>query len=268
MAARRRARSPAPPPAPSAFARATSQRQRLRLQRRRRARRCTWRRYDLRRTVPRVVRLPAPTPLERWCREHAVAEAIVGGFFVAPGRHAAGRAAHERHRAPARPFDAPWGDVRACLHVVGGHVRARAARRAARRARPATCCRPARCSSRDGAPCVAGDVEGFSAGAGPVRLRHHRGPLPARRARRSRAAGGCWPSPATGAPTTRPGSRWPSWPRRSSRSAPRTALNLDGGGSTSLVCGGRLRNVPREDHGVELRRRPAGLDRDRVHAAR
>jgi exopolysaccharide biosynthesis protein len=32
----------------------------------------------------------------------------------------------------------------------------------------------------------------------------------------------------------------------------RCALNLDGGGSTSLVCAGRLRNVPREDHGIVL----------------
>jgi exopolysaccharide biosynthesis protein len=30
------------------------------------------------------------------------------------------------------------------------------------------------------------------------------------------------------------------------------ALNLDGGGSTSLVAGGRLCNIPRESHGVEL----------------
>jgi exopolysaccharide biosynthesis protein len=30
------------------------------------------------------------------------------------------------------------------------------------------------------------------------------------------------------------------------------AMNLDGGGSTSLVCGGRLRNVPREAHGIAL----------------
>ena len=36
-----------------------------------------------------------------------------------------------------------------------------------------------------------------------------------------------------------------------------SAMNLDGGGSTSLVCGGRLRNVPREEHGVVLPRRPA-----------
>jgi len=30
------------------------------------------------------------------------------------------------------------------------------------------------------------------------------------------------------------------------------AINLDGGGSTSLVHEGRLRNVPREEHGIEL----------------
>jgi exopolysaccharide biosynthesis protein len=32
----------------------------------------------------------------------------------------------------------------------------------------------------------------------------------------------------------------------------RQALNLDGGGSTSLVCGGALRNRPREAHGIEI----------------
>ena len=30
------------------------------------------------------------------------------------------------------------------------------------------------------------------------------------------------------------------------------AINLDGGGSTSLVCAGQLVNRPREQHGVEL----------------
>jgi exopolysaccharide biosynthesis protein len=33
------------------------------------------------------------------------------------------------------------------------------------------------------------------------------------------------------------------------------AINLDGGGSASIVFGGRLRNRPREEHGVPL---PAG----------
>jgi exopolysaccharide biosynthesis protein len=30
------------------------------------------------------------------------------------------------------------------------------------------------------------------------------------------------------------------------------ALNLDGGGSASLVHDGRLRNRPREEHGIDL----------------
>ncbi len=30
------------------------------------------------------------------------------------------------------------------------------------------------------------------------------------------------------------------------------AINLDGGGSTSLVCGGVLVNRPREEHGIEI----------------
>jgi exopolysaccharide biosynthesis protein len=32
----------------------------------------------------------------------------------------------------------------------------------------------------------------------------------------------------------------------------RTAMNLDGGGSASLVCHGELVNRPREQHGIEL----------------
>ena len=30
------------------------------------------------------------------------------------------------------------------------------------------------------------------------------------------------------------------------------AINLDGGGSASLVVGGALLNTPREEHGIEL----------------
>ena len=32
----------------------------------------------------------------------------------------------------------------------------------------------------------------------------------------------------------------------------RSAINLDGGGSASLVCDGHLRNRPREQHGIDL----------------
>src|SRR3954454_14808995 len=43
-------------------------------------------RYDALRTTVRVVRLAPPEPLEAWCRERGIAEALIGGFFVRGGR--------------------------------------------------------------------------------------------------------------------------------------------------------------------------------------
>ena len=54
------------------------------------------------------------------------------------------------------------------------------------------------------------------------------------------------------APVATPASRWPSWLACWPSSALREAINLDGGGSTSLVCAGELRNRPRADFGVPL----------------
>ena len=168
---------------------------------------------------------------------------------------------------PARPFDAPWGDVRACLHVAGGHVAARAARRAARRARAATCCRPGRCSSRDGAPCVDGDVEGFSAGPRQFDSDITAGRYP-------RAALGLAPPRAAARrrlrrPRRRRGRAHAGRAGRGARRARRRARR-----STSTAAArprwsarGRLRNVPREEHGVELAGGRPVTTADRVHAA-
>ena len=41
-----------------------------------------------------------------------------------------------------------------------------------------------------------------------------------------------------------------------------SGMNLDGGGSASLVCHGELVNTPREQHGIELAGR--ATDRDRA----
>ena len=135
--------------------------------------------YDLRRTVPRVVRLPAPTPVERWCREHGVGEAMVGGFFVRPGGTPLGELRTSGIARPARPFDAPWGDVRGCLHVVGGHVAL--ARRDELPAEPPgdllqagpLLVRRRRALRRRGR-------RGLLGGPGAVRFRHHRRALSAR----------------------------------------------------------------------------------------
>jgi hypothetical protein len=206
--------------------------------------------HDLRRTVPRVVRLPAPTPLERWCREHAVAEAIVGGFFVRPVGTPLGELRTSGIARPSRPFDAPWADVRACLHVVGGHV-ALAQRDALPAEPPGDLLQAGPLLVRDGVPCVAGDVEGFSAGHGQFDSDITAGRYP-------RAAIGLVPRgrllavACDGRADDEAGLTLAELAEALVALGAHTALNLDGGGSTSLVCAGRLRNVPREDHGVEL----------------
>jgi hypothetical protein len=206
--------------------------------------------HDLRRTVPRVVRLPAPTPLERWCREYAVAEAIVGGFFVRPVGTPLGELRTSGIARPSRPFDAPWADVRACLHVVGGHV-ALAQRDALPPEPPGDLLQAGPLLVRGGVPCVAGDVEGFSAGQGQFDSDITAGRYP-------RAAIGLAPRgrllavACDGRADDEAGLTLAELAETLVALGAHTALNLDGGGSTSLVCAGRLRNVPREDHGVEL----------------
>jgi hypothetical protein len=206
--------------------------------------------HDLRRTVPRVVRMPAPTPLERWCREHSVAEAIVGGFFVRPAGTPLGELRTSGIARPARPFDAPWGDVRACLHVIGGQV-ALARRDELPAEPPGDLLQAGPLLVRDGVPCVEGDVEGFSAGQGQFDSDITAGRYP-------RAAIGLAPRgrllavACDGRADDEAGLTLAELAEVLVALGAHSALNLDGGGSTSLVCGGRLRNVPREDHGVVL----------------
>jgi hypothetical protein len=206
--------------------------------------------HDLRRTVPRVVRLAAPTPLERWCHEHAVPEAIVGGFFVRPAGTPLGELRTSGILRPARAFDAPWGDVRACLHVIGGHVAI--ARRDELPAEPAgDLLQAGPLLVRDGAPCVAGDPEGFSAGQRQFDSditvgRYPRAALAVTRSGRMLAVA------CDGRADDEAGLTLSELAEALVALDAHAALNLDGGGSTSLVCAGRLRNVPREEHGVAL----------------
>jgi Phosphodiester glycosidase len=206
--------------------------------------------HDLRRTVPRVVRLPAPMPLERWCREHAVAEAIVGGFFVRPVGTPLGELRTSGIARPALPFEAPWDAVRACVHVVGGHVAL--ARRDELPAAPAgDLLQAGPLLVRGGVPCVDSDVEGFSAGEDQFDSDITAGRYP--RAALGLAPGGRLLAVACdGRADDEAGLTLAELAEALVALGAREALNLDGGGSTSLVCGGRLRNVPREDHGVEL----------------
>jgi hypothetical protein len=86
---------------------------------------------------------------------------------------------------------------------------------------------------------------------GPVRLRHHRRALPARGAR-ARLARPAARGPADGRGDDDAGLTLDELAEALVALGALHALNLDGGGSTSLVCGGRLCNRPREAHGIEI----------------
>jgi hypothetical protein len=206
--------------------------------------------HDLRRVTPRVVRIAHPTPLERWCRQHRVSEAIVGGFFVRPGGMPLGEVRTSGIARPSTPFDAPWGDLRACLHVAGDQVTL-ALREELPPEPPGDLLQAGPLLVRDGVPCVDGDTEGFSAGQRQFDSDITAGRYP--RAALALAPGGRLLAVACdGRADDEAGLTLGELAEALVALGARTALNLDGGGSTSLVCAGRLRNVPREEHGVAL----------------
>ena len=206
--------------------------------------------YPLDRTRVRLVRLLRPTPLAAWCAATGTAEAMVGGFFI----RAQGTPLGELRQAGVErdhvPFDEPWGDVRACLHVAGDGLRM--ARRNELAAAPEGDLLQAGPLLVDrGRVACADDVEGFSAGARQFDSditdgRYPRAALAV--ARRGRLLAVACDGRADG----EAGLTLTELAETLIALGAVQALNLDGGGSTSLVAGGRLCNVPRESHGVEI----------------
>jgi hypothetical protein len=207
--------------------------------------------HERTRTQVRVVRLPAPQPLADWCAANGVAEAIVGGFFVRPHGTPLGEL---RTRGLARahePFDAPWHRVRACVHVERGEVAVR------RRDELAPVPRGDLLQAgpllvRDGVAAVrAGeDPEGFSAGQRQFDSDITLGRYP--RAALALSATHVLAVACDGRAHDEAGMTLGELADALVELGAEHALNLDGGGSTSLVCGGVLRNVPRAEQDVVL----------------
>jgi Phosphodiester glycosidase len=202
--------------------------------------------HDADRTEIRVVVLPGQERLEPWCARHGIDEALVGGFFVRPHGTPLGEVRTHGVVREHVPFDAPWHAVRACVHVEGGT--ARIARRDRLDAEPRgdlLQAGPLLVADREVVYDADADAEGFRAAA------HQFDPDPTE-GRHPRAALGMAPGRIVAV----------ACDGRSRRDAGLTlvelaklmaalgcehALNLDGGGSTALVSGGRLQNLPRRD---------------------
>jgi hypothetical protein len=201
-------------------------------------------RYDAETTELRVAVLRGQARLETWCAERGVDEALVGGFFVRPDGVPLGEV---RTRGVARrfvPFDAPWGDVRACVHVRGGV--ASIARRGEVEAQPrGDLLQAGPLLVRDGEVVFsrAADAEGFSAGESQFDSDITDGRHP--RAALGLADGRLFAVACDGRSRHDAGMTLEELAELLVALGCSSALNLDGGGSTSLVSGGRLRNRPR-----------------------
>ncbi len=148
------------------------------------------------------------------------------------------------------PFDAPWGSVRACVHVSDDGVRI--ARRPDLPAVPAgDLLQAGPLLVRDGERASIGnDDEGFTAGA-------HQFDSDISDGRHPRSALALTDSQllavtCDGRHRDDAGLTLEELATQLLLLGARNALNLDGGGSTSLVCHGALVNTPREGHGIAL----------------
>lgn len=196
-----------------------------------------------------VAVLPTPMPLEDWCRATGNPEALIGGFFVRPGGMPLGEVRTSGVRRDSVPFDAPWDAIRACVHVQGGQLAI--ARRDELPAEPVgDLLQAGPLLVRDGEVALDGDAEGFSAGSAQFDSDITQGRYP--RAALALAGDRILAVACDGRADRDAGLTLHELAGALRDMGASHALNLDGGGSTSLVCGGRLRNRPREEHGVVL----------------
>lgn len=187
--------------------------------------------------------------LEPWCARHGVREAIVGGFFTRPDVVPLGEVRTHGVERSHVPVEAPWHRVRACLHVEGGEARIARRDRIARAPR-GDLLQAGPLLVADGAVAYDPDRddEGFRAAAhqfdpDPTVGRHPRAAIGL--GYRRIVAVAC-----DGRAAREAGLTLSELARFMAALGCREALNLDGGGSTALVSGGRLQNFPRHDFEV------------------
>jgi hypothetical protein len=205
--------------------------------------------FPLARLRVRVVSLGERETLVHWCRRNGVAHAVVGGFFVRPHNAPLGQLRIDGVEADHVPFLAPWGDIRACVHVDGA---IRIARRPDLPAEPdGDLLQAGPLLVRDGASVVDGrDTEGFAAGAVQFDSDISDGRHP--RCALGLTADALLAVACDGRHDDEAGMTLGELADELVALGAHSAMNLDGGGSASLVCDGELVNRPREQHGIEL----------------
>jgi hypothetical protein len=202
--------------------------------------------YDAELTEIQVAVMRGQERLEPWCRRHGVGEALIGGFFHKPDSLPLGELRTHGVAREHVPFDAPWHTIRACVHVQGG--RPRIARRDAIEPEPrGDLLQAGPLLVADGAIAYdpEADEEGFRAAAhqfdpDPTEGRHPRAAL-------GLAGDRFYAVVCDGRARHDAGLTLVELAKLMVALGCRDALNLDGGGSATLISGGRLQNLPRGD---------------------
>jgi Phosphodiester glycosidase len=199
----------------------------------------------------RVVSLGQGRPLLAGARELGWRDAVVGGFFVRPDGVPLGELRICGRTQPAVPFAAPWDELRSCVHITGHAIRI-APRPDIGAEPPGDLIQAGPLLVRDGRVALDGrsDPEGFSVGADQFDSDITVGRYP--RAALALAGDRVLAAVCEGRSDEEAGLTLSELADALVGLGARSAINLDGGGSASLVYGGRLRNRPREEHGLEV----------------
>lgn len=200
----------------------------------------------------RVVALDPCSTVQQWCRRSGAEHAIVGGFYMRPGGPALGDVRVAGRALPTVPFDAPWHDERACVHISDEREVSLAPRRELGVAPRGDLLHAGPMLVGGGRSLLAGgaDREGFSAGARQFDSDITVGRYP--RAALGLSGRQLIAVVCDGRADEEAGLTMAELAQAMIGLGAERAINLDGGGSASLVVGGSLVNTPREEHGIEL----------------
>jgi hypothetical protein len=196
-----------------------------------------------------LVRFPKPRRLAEWCVRSGARHAIVAGFFLRPEGRPLGELRLAGITRDHEPFDSPWGGRRASVALEDGAVEI--APRTELDAAPAGDvieAGPMLVSKGENVVAGVADPEGFSSAAHQFDSDITAGRYP--RAALGITGGELLAVAGDGRAPDQAGLTLPELADAMVSLGSRTAINLDGGGSTSLIFDGLLRNSPREEHGV------------------
>lgn len=199
----------------------------------------------------RVVRMHPKRKLADWCGENEAPDALIGGFYVRSEGLPLGELRIDGRVLDSRPFDFPWGRVRACVHSLDGDVSLRS--RLELPGEPGgDLLQAGPMLVRDGVSLVepGSDPEGFSAGERQFDSDITEGRYP--RAALGVSSTHLIAAVCEGRAEVEAGLNLAELSHAMTDLGAVDAINLDGGGSASLVVGGHLVNTPREQHDVEI----------------